>query len=319
MQKFNLMSLFAGVGGLDLGFELTGNFQTVYANEIDKNASFTFKENFNCKLEIKDIRDVVESDIPDIDVLLSGFPCTSFSVAGYRKGFEDENSGDLFFETLRMIKAKRPEAFLLENVKNLVGHDKGKTFQIISDALMQNGYHIKAAVLNAKDYSDVPQNRERIYIVGFKDIENAKKFNFPLPEYSDKDITNFVDFTTKMDDKFYYTPEKCKFYNQLEESIRTPKTFYQWRRKYVRENKSNVCPTLTANMGTGGHNVPLILAEHGIRKLTPRECFNLQGFPKNFKLPKIANSQLYKQAGNSVVVPIVKRIAENIYDSISNQ
>lgn len=317
MLKLKIASLFAGVGGLDLGFELTGKYKTVFANEADKNAGITFSKNFDCRLKLSDIRTVEESDVPDIDVLLSGFPCTSFSVAGYRKGFEDENSGDLFFETLRFITSKRPKAFLLENVKNLVGHDGGKTFRIISEALIQNGYFIKPVVLNAKEYSHIPQNRERIYIAGFESEEHANRFNFPLPDFSEKRLSDFVDFESKVEDKYYYTEESCSFYSQLKETIKSKNTFYQWRRKYVRENKSKVCPTLTANMGTGGHNVPLILSKYGIRKLTPRECFNLQGFPQNFILPDIAMSHLYKQAGNSVVVPIVQKIAENMYKAIT--
>ena len=142
----------------------------------------------------------------------------------------------------------------------------------------------------------------------------------PMPIDLTKTIHDCIDFENKKDDKYYYS-EKCSFYNKLVEGITKSDTIYQWRRIYVRENKSNVCPTLTANMGTGGHNVPLILttSDHTFRKLTPRECFNLQGFPDDFKLPPaMSDTRLYKQAGNSVVVPVIKRIAENIYKSISS-
>lgn len=319
MNKLKVCSLFAGVGGIDLGFEQTGEFETIIANEIDAKASETYRLNFNNELIQKDIRDIEPENLPDFDVLLSGFPCTSFSIAGYRKGFEDETSGDLFFETLKVIVEKQPQIVFLENVKNLVGHDNGNTFKVIREALEKNGYNIKYQVLNAKDYGNIPQNRERIYIVGFKDIEHYKNFEFPKPIDLEKGVTDVIDFTKKVDDKFYYTEEKYSFYNKLSESILRKDTIYQWRRKYVRENKSNVSPTLTANMGTGGHNVPLILSDFGIRKFTPRECFTLQGFPESFLLPELANSHLYKQAGNSVVVPVVNRIAQNIYKSVNNE
>ncbi|MEB7825605.1 DNA cytosine methyltransferase [Staphylococcus chromogenes] len=319
MNKLKVCSLFAGVGGIDLAFEQTGNFETIIANEIDAKASETYRLNFNSELIQKDIRDIEPENLPDFDVLLSGFPCTSFSIAGYRKGFEDETSGDLFFETLKVIVEKQPQIVFLENVKNLVGHDNGNTFKVIREALETNGYHIKYQVLNAKDYGNIPQNRERIYIVGFKDIEQYKNFDFPKPINLNQGITDVVDFSKKVDDSFYYTEDKYKFYHLLKESIVKSDTIYQWRRKYVRENKSNVSPTLTANMGTGGHNVPLILSKHGIRKFTPRECFSLQGFPESFKLPDLANSHLYKQAGNSVVVPVVNRIAQNIYRAVNKE
>lgn len=314
-MKYNIASLFAGVGGIDLGFEQTNKFKTVWANEYDEKAQITFKLNNSAELSPLDIREVNTDDIPDIDVLLSGFPCTSFSIAGYRKGFEDENSGDLFFETLRVIKAKQPRIVFLENVKNLVGHDNGKTFNIITDALEQNGYHIKYQVLNAKDYGNIPQNRERIYIVGFRNEEDYRNFEFPKPVPLTKKIHDLID--DEVDEKFYYSSNNCKFYDQLKEDMVKEDTLYQWRRKYVRENKSNVCPTLTANMGTGGHNVPLILHKSRIRKLTPRECFRFQGYPDYYKLPdNIANSHLYKQAGNSVVVPVINNIAKNILEAL---
>ena len=315
---YKIASLFAGVGGIDLGFEQTGGFQTIWANEFDSKAKETFRMNNDAELSTVDIREVNVKDVPDIDVLLSGFPCTSFSVAGYRKGFEDENSGDLFFETLRIIKAKQPRVIFLENVKNLVSHDNGKTFRIITDALEQNGYKIKYQVLNAKDFGNIPQNRERIYIVGFKNDDDYQRFEFPFPIDLTKSIHDMLEENV-IDDSLFYSKEKNVFYDELEKNILNEDTIYQWRRKYVRENKSNVCPTLTANMGTGGHNVPLIKQGDKIRKLNPRECFNFQGYPKSFKLPTMANSHLYKQAGNSVVVPVINRIAEKILDALDTE
>lgn len=315
MGKLKMASLFAGVGGIDLGFELTNHFNTVWANEQDAKACETYRINFKNKLVEGDIHNIDSTNVPDFDVLLAGFPCQAFSVAGYRKGFEDER-GDLFFETVRFIKEKQPEVVFLENVKNLVGHDKGNTFKVIREALIAHGYHIKYQVLNAKEYGNTPQNRERIYVIGFKDKEAYKNFDFPSPVPLTESIHSIIDFDSPVDERYYYTPDKCDFYEKLEEQMTSSDTVYQWRRVYVRENKNGVVPTLTANMGTGGHNVPLVLTKTGIRKLTPRECFNAQGYPGNFKLGDLANTHLYKQAGNSVVVPVVKRIAENIYDAL---
>ena len=157
----------------------------------------------------------------------------------------------------------------------------------------------------------MPQNRERIYIVGFRTEKFSSKFVFPEPAANLGELSKFIDFDGKVGDEFYYNDRYMT--KELVKSMKRTDTVYQWRRQYVRENKSGLCPTLTANMGTGGHNVPLVLTKHGIRKLTPKECFNLMGFPKSFKLPPgLANSHLYKQAGNAVVVPVIKRIATNI-------
>lgn len=318
-MELKCASFFAGVGGIDKGFELAG-FETVYANEFDYNASVTYKANFpNVEFSSADIRTLDEKkDIPNFDIMLAGFPCQAFSVAGYRQGFNDEKGrGNLFFELARILEEKKPPIIFLENVKNLVSHDNGNTFAVISDTLEKLGYYIKHFVLNACNYGNVPQTRERIYIVGFRNKEYYKNFEFPKPIMLEKRIRDFVDFETRQDEKYYYT-QQCPFYNQLFIGMQRCDTCYQWRRVYVRENKSNLCPTLTANMGTGGHNVPLIRTYSGeFRKLTPRECFNLQGFPRDFILPeKLCGSALYKQAGNSVVVTVIQRIAEAIKKAI---
>lgn len=321
-KKITIGSFFAGVGGIDLGFEQAG-FKAVYANEFDSSPAHTFEANFPLKVDVRDINDVKASEIPDFDVMVGGFPCQAFSLAGYRQGFDDEKGrGTLFFEMVRILKEKKkagkqPNVVFFENVKNLVGHDNGRTFQVILEHLNKLGYYVKFQVLNAKDYN-VPQNRERIYIVGFLDKEQYNKFSFPLPTVLKTTLSDIIDFAEEVDDKYYYT-DKCKFYDALVEGMKNADTIYQWRRVYVRENKSNCVPTLTANMGTGGHNVPLIKTKDGrIRKLTPRECFNAQGFPDSFVLPSdSANTKLYKQAGNSVVVPIIKLLADAIKEAIS--
>lgn len=306
-------SFFAGVGGIDLGFEKAG-FKTIYANEFDDYAADTFELNFEIEVDRRDIHLVKTAEIPDFDVMIGGFPCQAFSIAGYRQGFDDEQGrGNLFFELVRIMEEKRPRVAFFENVKNLVSHDKGNTFRVICSELDRLGYKYIFQVLNASEYGNIPQNRERIYIVAFREKEDYANFSLPKSIPLNKTIHDVIDFNNKVDDKFYYTAEKNKFYDELKEKMVNHNTTYQWRRVYVRENKSNLVPTLTANMGTGGHNVPLILTNSNeIRKLTPRECFNVQGFPKDFILPNQSNGRLYKQAGNSVAVPVIERIAKNI-------
>lgn len=304
-------SFFAGVGGIDTGFKDAG-FDVIWANEFDKYAAETYSMNFDNQLVIDDIRNVKTKDIPDFDIMIGGFPCQAFSVAGYRKGFEDER-GNLFFELERIFKEKKPQVIFLENVKNLVGHDNGNTFRVILERLKEAGYHVKKDVLNACDYGNLPQNRERIYIVAFLDERAYKEFDFPDPVELTSTLKDYIDYNVKQDDKYYYTADSCSFYEELKEKVTNPDTTYQWRRIYVRENKSNLCPTLTANMGMGGHNVPIIYTPTGIRKFTPRECFNIMGYSKTYRLPEnMANTHLYKQAGNSVVVPVIRKIAEEI-------
>lgn len=313
-EKLKVAGFFTGVGGIELGFEKAG-FDVIWSNEIDKNAAKTFSLNHKNKLVLDDINNVLSEDVPDVDVIVGGFPCQAFSVAGYRRGFEDER-GEIFFQLARIIKAKLPRVIFIENVKNLLSHDKGKTFSIIKASLEDYGYKLKVNILNASEYGNIPQNRERIYIVGFREQEDFD--NFELIEKIDLStkISDIVDYNEKVDDRFYYD-DRYKFYADIKESITNRNSIYQWRRVYVRENKSGLCPTLTANMGTGGHNVPLVLTKYGIRKLTPRECFKFQGYPIDFKLPEnMAISHLYKQAGNSVVVPVIERIARNILTAV---
>src|SRR3989338_4380092 len=308
-EEFRTLDLFAGVGGIRLGFEKAG-FKTIFANDFDKTCKETYDLNFSePKLTIKDIWKVEIKEIPEFDVLLGGFPCQAFSIAGYRKGFQDKEKGNLFFRIVEILEERKPEAFLLENVKNLKGHDKGKTFKIIKKTLEDVGYTIKSEVLNSMIHGNIPQNRERIFIVGFLNKRKAEAFDFPEPVKLTK---SFREFTAEKADKKYYYNDK-PLYEKIKNDVNSEQTVYQWRRKYVRANKKGVCPTLTANMGLGGHNVPIIKNTIGIRKLTPKECFLLQGFSENFKLPEnIADNHLYHQAGNSVTVPVVQRIAENI-------
>ena len=306
---FKTIDLFAGVGGIRLGFEGAG-FKTVFANDFEHKCKDTYDLNFkDSKLIVEDIRKIAIDDLPKFDFLLGGFPCQAFSIAGYRQGFNDQkNRGNLFFDIARILEARKPEGFLLENVKNLRSHDNGKTFRIIQETLESLGYHVKSKVLNSMEYGNIPQNRERIYIVGFKNKGYFEKFEFPNPVKLTKKITDLLE--KNVAEKYYYNGKPL--YEKLKGSIKEEGKVYQWRRQYVRENKSGVCPTLTANMGTGGHNVPLIKDHKGIRKLTPLECARIQGFPIEYKIPNLADSALYKQFGNSVSVPVIEAVAKQM-------
>lgn len=311
-----LAGLFSGVGGIELGFEQAG-FDVVWSNEIDEKAAKTLKENFNHDIVVKDINDIEGKDIPNVDIIVGGFPCQAFSIAGYRKGFEDAR-GEIFFQMARIVKEKKPRIVFIENVKNLLNHDKGNTYKVIKETLESYGYHLKTMVFNASEYGNIPQNRERIYIIGFLKKEDEENFNIINPIKLDKKIKDVIDYDKKVEDKFYYSDKNCNFFEKLKDEVKKEDTLYQWRRVYVRENKSNLCPTLTANMGTGGHNVPIVLTKDGIRKLTPKECFSFQGFPESFKLPEnMAQSHLYKQAGNSVAVPVIRRLANEILNAVN--
>lgn len=308
-KKLKTIDLFAGVGGIRLGFEKAG-FKTVFANDFEPKCKDTYDLNFkDSKLFVEDIRKIIIDDLPDFNFLLGGFPCQAFSIAGYRHGFNDKKDrGNLFFDIARIIELRQPTGFMLENVKNLKNHDGGKTFEVILRTLKDLGYYVKEKVLNTMEYGNIPQNRERIYIVGFKSKKHYDKFEFPDPVKLTVKIADLLE--TEVPEKYYYNDKPL--YEKLKNLITNEGQVYQWRRQYVRENKSGVCPTLTANMGTGGHNVPIIKDWRGIRKLTPIECARLQGFPLDYELPQIADSALYKQFGNSVSVPVVEAIAVKI-------
>lgn len=378
-KKFYVGSFFAGVGGICLGFMQAENskaeYEMLWANEIDAYACETYRTNFTHTLLEGDVNFVLHPENSDdverytalheklfekpIDVLNGGFPCQAFSIAGEQRGFEDER-GNLFMSFIDFIAqhndrfGEKPRILFLENVKNLKAHDKGNTYKVIKSKLEESGYVIKEMVLNTMTYSNLPQNRERIYIIGFLNKEDADKFDLFTPEKLkekaiDKtteeraeDVKSIIDYTVD-DATYFYTKERYPHYFvteeeyladpnkkdtriNLDEGIDEMYQFYQLRRgMYVRKNKSDVCPTLTANMGTGGHNVPLILTDKGIRKLTPAETFRLQGFPvgNGYVLPemmngkKYGNANLYKQAGNAVSVPVIKMIAEEILEIIS--
>lgn len=330
---YKVGSLFAGVGGICQAFNEAGQ-DVVWANEIDSNACNTYRLNHKNVLLIEgDVKEISASSLGHIDILTAGFPCQPFSIAAHGTGFHDER-GQLIFEVIRLINELKPKAIFLENVKTLATHDKGKTFIEIRRLMSESNYSFIPFILNAAECTDIPQGRERIYIVGFanegkysfekpvkKNIYDngslnhylSANFNIPVPK---GDLsTNFLDFleSATVQESDYYNNKDNKIHNSIIEAVVNKDSVYQYRRNYIRENKSNVCPTLTASMGVGGHNVPIILDEGLPRRLTPKECFNLQGFPADFKLPaNLARGQLYKQAGNSVVVPVVTKIAKEL-------
>lgn len=317
MGKYKMASLFAGIGGIDYGFKFAG-IQPVWANEIDKYCAVTFTANHkDIKLIVDDICNIKGKNIPKVDILAGGFPCQPFSIAGYRKGFEDDR-GNMFFQIMRLVdemadNKNKPRVIFLENVKNLKTHDKCHTFDVIKEKLEEHGYYVKEKVLNTCEYGNLPQNRERIFIVGFLNKKDYENFKWPNKITLTKTIDKVVDWDAEVDKKYLYGSEK-KCYKLLKENITEKNTIYQYRRVYVRTNKGGVCPTLTANMGMGGHNVPLIINnQNKIRKLLPIECLKLQGFPDDFIIPsELCDSRVYKQAGNAVSVNVVKRVASNI-------
>ncbi len=322
-MKLNVASFFAGVGGIDIGFRQAG-INISFANEIDKRAAETYLLNNSTPLFVGDIREVSIRDIPDnVNILTSGFPCQPFSLAGRRKGFEDER-GALFFEIVRLAKdlkndGRQPLVIFLENVKNLLTHDDGRTYCRIKNELSILGYSVINKVINTKEYGNIPQNRERLYIIAFLNVAHCETFRWPTEIRLTKKIEEIIDWESKEVGEKYYYDDRYKCHQALIGNVVSQNTVYQYRRKYVRENKSGVSPTLTANMGIGGHNVPIIIDnKNQIRKFTPSECFALQGFPKSFLLPKkVSDSVLYKQAGNTVSVTVIKRIATQIHKALS--
>lgn len=311
-KKYTLVDLFCGTGGFSCAFHTNDKVKTIFANDILDSSEEIFNANNNIKLTKNNLIDIKDEDVPKSHILTAGFPCQPFSIAGMQRGFDDERS-NVFWKILCIIKHNNPEIVLLENVKNLQSHDEGKTFKIIIENLEKLNYHIKYSILNTCKITGIPQNRERIYIVCFKQKQMYDAFHFDFPEIQMKPIEQFLE--TEIPAKYYYN-DSTTIYNELEKNVIehvSKNTVYQYRRYYVRENKNNVCPTLTANMGSGGHNVPIILDHYGIRKLTPRECFNLQGFPSDYILPPMSNSKLYCLAGNAISVPVVSLIVSRLF------
>lgn len=311
------IDLYAGVGGFRLALEDL-KFKCIYTSDFDLNCKKTYQNNFGVDNFFGDVGLSENQDkIPqDFDILCGGIPCQPFSISGKQLGFKDIR-GTEFYNIVNIVNSRRPNVLFLENVKNLVSHDKGKTMETMLAVLNSLDYQVFYKVLNTATHANIPQNRERIFIICFDREVYGDNIHFNFPTEIPLTVSLQDILEKEVDKKYFYTKEKNSFYPLLEEAMKSKDTAYQWRRTYVRENKNNLCPTLTANMGTGGHNVPLVLTDSGIRKLTPRECFRLQGFPDSFKIDGLADSHLYKQAGNSVTVPLIKRIIESMNETIS--
>lgn len=304
-SNFRFIDLFAGIGGIRLGFEALGG-SCVFSSEFDEDACATYKANFG-EHPSGDITKIKTSEIPDFDILLGGFPCQSFSIIGKKEGFANETSGTLFFEIERILREKHPKAFMLENVKNLLSHDRGNTFRIIKEHLQNLGYNVYAQVLNALDFG-VPQNRERIIIVGF--FENVD-FHFPTPVSIEK-RKSLKDILEQNVDKKYYVNAKIKK-SRLEriKDKNYPKPYIS------HENISgSITPHPYSSALRAGASANYILINDE-RRPTEREMLRIQGFPDSFKIV-LPYSKIKKQCGNSVAVPVIKAVATEMIKALTS-
>lgn len=303
-------SLFAGIGGIDLGFIQAG-VDVAWASEIDPDACKTYRYNFpDTKFIEGDIRKLDATSLEKVDVLTAGFPCQSFSVCGNQKGFKDAR-GNLFFEIMRISDKLQPPVIFLENVANLTEHDNGKTFNVIHNELASRDYFIRYLIADACDYG-IPQYRTRTYIVAFRSKEACDKFRFPEKCELTKHIFDVIDKTVKVDDSYYLSTDSYQ-YKKLLPAITDEEQIYRFSDYGIQKSKDGICFTLKANMGTWRDRVPFIKDNYGIRKIIPQECLALMGFPKGYTFPgTVPLKEQYKQCGNSVVVPVIRRIAENM-------
>lgn len=313
----SVCSLFSGIDGIDLGFIQAG-FDVVWANEMDAAACRTYRHNFpNTNLIEGDIKRIAASDIPDCDVLTAGFPCQPFSIAGLQKGFKDRD-GNLFFEITRIIDAKRPKVVFLENVPNLMEHDDGKTFLVIFNGLAQFGYTVYYRILASNDYGNLPQIRKRIYIVAIREDISNRLYQYPEPMELTLKSSDIINRSVKQHDIYYYT--EGKMYDRLVAHMKDRKAIYRITDTEVRWTKNQMCPTLTANMGTHKDRVHVVWDDYGIRKMTLREGLDFQGSPKKFYFPNtITIDDAYKQIGNTVSVPVIARLATKIKEMLMKE
>lgn len=324
-SHYKVGCLFAAIGGFALAFEQVGA-SVAWASEKNKFATKTFKLNFpDVRCIEKDILDLtVQGDkLEPVDILTAGFPCQPFSIAGEKLGFQDER-GMLFLHIVRLIREfgrAKPKMLLLENVKNLKHHDRGRTFKRIQAEVQRAGYWFTdkdARIMNTAFHTDIPQNRERIFMVALSCDHfptNSFVFPDPYPEPRLRIVFDYLDLDQKAESWYYFKPTN-RYYPLFKKAIDEGgrEAIYQLRRNYVRRNMSGMCFTLMANMGDGGHNQPVIKDRWGIRKLTERECARLQGYKDSWlKFPKdLSKNQSYKQVGNSITVPLVTKLAERM-------
>ena len=311
-KQYTVGSMFAGIGGICLAFK-QNNCKLVWANEIDKYACKTYRLNFgNDYLVEGDIQTLNLDLIPEIDILTAGFPCQAFSSVGLQKGFKDPR-GNLFFETARVINKVKPRVVFFENVANLIKHDEGKTFEVIKNTLKTLGYHGTYKIMNAKLFGDIPQQRNRIYIVAFKNEKDLQTFVFPSEIPLTKTAFDLFD-KDRNADKYYM--DGHRMWNRMMEYMTDRKRIYRFTDWGLSKGMEGICPTLLAAMGSRFERIPFFYDDYSVRLMTTRECARLQGFPEDFKFPEKYEKEVYKQIGNSVCVPVVNRIAKKIIQSL---
>ena len=296
---FKFIDLFAGIGGLRIPFVNIGG-ECVFTSEIDKYSQLTYQENFG-EVPSGDITTIDEKLIPPHDLLLAGFPCQAFSLAGKREGFDDTR-GTLFFDVARILDFHQPKAFLLENVKGLKNHDQGKTLQTIIRVLNKMDYNLHIEVLNAKNFG-LPQNRERIFIVGFKEMVN---FEFPRKCNIKTKLGDILE--KEVDGKYTISNKIWKNHKVRKEKAQSKGYGFGYS---LFNKESEYTSTISARYYKDGSEILIEQENNNPRMLTPREASRLQGFPADFKIP-VSNTQAYKQFGNSVPVNVIKAIAKNM-------
>ena len=308
---YTMIDLFAGIGGTRMGFWQTQKTRVVFSSEIDKFAAKTYKANFGEK-PAGDITKISAKDIPDHDILVGGFPCQAFSQAGKKLGFEDTR-GTLFFEIARIIKEKKPKAFLLENVKNLTLHDNGRTFKTIKNTLEELNYEVTPVLFKAKDFG-VPQNRERIYIIGFnkEKVKNYTEFIVPIPPCTPTNVGMILE--SEVNEKYTISDALWQGHQRRKVEHKEKGNGFGYS---LFNSESPYTNTISARYYKDGSEILIEQPDKNPRKLTPREAARLQGFPKNFIIP-VSDTQAYKQFGNSVAVPVIHAIAENIITVLDN-
>jgi len=301
--EYKAIDLFAGVGGIRLGFEkvFKDNISFVFSSEIDKYAQKTYSDNYG-EVPHGDITQIEAKDIPSHDIILAGFPCQAFSVAGLKKGFEDTR-GTLFFDVVRIAEYHKPKLIFLENVKGFKNHDKGNTFKVVKQTLEGLGYKVFADVLNAK-YFGVPQNRERIYIIAF--LESDTVFEFPSNLEKKVKLGDILD--KSVDDKYTISDKLWAGHQRRKKEHKAKGNGFGY--SMFNEN-SEYTSTISARYYKDGSEILVEQKDKNPRKLTPREAGRLQGFPNDFKII-VSDTQAYKQFGNSVAVPVIEALAENI-------
>lgn len=313
--SFTFIDLFAGIGGIRLAYQNLGG-KCVFTSEWDKFAKKTYEANFG-EVPFGDIRLIKENEIPDHDLILAGFPCQPFSIAGVSKknalgkahGFLDETQGTLFFDIARIIKAKKPKAFMLENVKNLRSHDKGRTFKVIENTLLELGYSLHYKILDGKHF--VPQHRERILIVGFRESIFHNKENFKFPELPNPPMTFREILEDKPDTKYTLTDH---LWNYLQEYAKKHKEKGNGF-GFGLTDLNGISRTLSARYYKDGSEVLIPQDNKNPRRLTVRECARLMGYPDKYLIP-VSDTQAYRQFGNSVIVPLIQAVGKNLVNEI---